>query len=179
VIDQRHVWRGGLNDPKAFEALYRELAPRLVSCLVACGSDYATAGDIARETFLRLWSRREDLTEDANQIAGLACTIARHLRTDGWRRELRETAAGKLPETPVSSTARPGDAIRLRERLQKAFAELPPLLREAYALFQVMELPIGEIARRTNTTDANVRVRIFRAKEKLRLLLAVEVEEKT
>jgi len=155
----------------AFERLYRELAPKLVSYLVANGSDYPTAGDIAQETFLRLWKRREDLTDDPSQVSGLAYTVARNLRTDGWRKARREAVVEELPETSVAPTASPGDAAYLRQRLTAAFAELPPLLREAYALFQVMELPIREIAFRTGTTEANVKVRIFRAKEKLRPML--------
>jgi len=171
-VNENGYRNGGFrDDPKAFESLYRELAPRLVNYLVANGSDYATAGDIAQETFLRLWKRREDLTDDANQISGLAYTTARNLRTDGWRKVQRETTVETLPETPVAPSASPGDAAYLRRRLQDAFARLPPLLREAYVLFQVMELPIREIALRTGTTEANVKVRIFRAKEKLRPLL--------
>jgi len=152
--------------------MYRELAPKLVSYLVANGSDYATAGDIAQETFLRLWKRRDELVDDASQISGLAFTIAKNLRTDGWRKARHEALSDEVPETPVAPAASPGDAAYLRQRLQAAFAELPPLLREAYTLFQVMELSIREIAIRTGTTEANVKVRIFRAKEKLRPLLA-------
>jgi len=156
----------------AFERLYRELAPKLVNYLVANGSDYATAGDIAQETFLRLWKRREHLVDDPSQISGLAYTVAKNLRTDGWRKAQHETMEEEIPETPVGPAASPDDAAYLRQRLTAAFAELPPLLREAYTLFQMMELSIREIALRTNTTEANVKVRIFRAKEKLRPLLA-------
>jgi len=171
MVPDRETDANFRNDPKAFEVLYRELAPRLVSYLVSNGSDYAIAGDIAQETFLRLWKRRADLTDDVSHISGLAFTIARNLRTDGWRKARHETVVDELPETPVAPASAPSDAAYLRQRLQKAFAELPPLLREAYTLFQVMELPIREIALKTGTTEANVKVRIFRAKEKLRPLL--------
>lgn len=121
---------------------------------------------------MRMWRRREELQEDASQVSGLAFTIARNLRTDGWRKDRHETVVKEVPETAVDPSELPSDAAYLRRRLAAAFAELPPLLREAYTLFQVMELPIREIAVRTNTTEANVKVRIFRAKEKLRPLLA-------
>jgi DNA-directed RNA polymerase specialized sigma24 family protein len=45
-------------------------------------------------------------------------------------------------------------------------------LREAYTLFQIAELSIAEIARETNTTENLVKVRIHRAKGKLRELLS-------
>ena len=59
----------------------------------------------------------------------------------------------------------------MRKRVLEALAQLPTLLREAYTLFQIQELSIREIALRTNASESSVKVRIFRAKEKLRPLL--------
>jgi len=159
-------------DSSAFERLYLEIAPRLLNYLVANGVEATAAADIVQDTFLRLWKRRDELDADPAQISGLAYTTARNLRTDGWRKARRETLTDEPPETPVAPAAAPGDAAYLRTRLTKAFAQLPAPLREAYTLFQVMELSVGEIARRTGTSEANVKVRIFRAKEKLKPLLA-------
>ena len=69
-------------------------------------------------------------------------------------------------------TTMPSDIAYLRKRLQAAFAELPPMLREAYTLFQVGELSIREIAHETGVSENLVKVRIFRAKEKLKVILA-------
>ena len=65
----------------------------------------------------------------------------------------------------------PSDTVYLRERLKQALDSIPPLLRETYVLFQVMKLSVAEIAYRTNVSEILVKVRIFRAKEKLRPLL--------
>jgi len=157
----------------AFAKLYREIAPRLVNYLTANAVDYSVACDIAQETFLRLWKMRDALDDDPSRVSGLAYATARNLRTDGWRKARHESPAGEeLPETPVAPQPLPCDEAYLRKRLTDAFAQLPELIREAYVLFQVMELPIREIALRTGTSEANVKVRIFRAKEKLRPLLA-------
>jgi len=157
----------------AFAKLYREIAPRLVNYLTANAVEYAVACDIAQETFLRLWKRRDVLDDDPSRVSGMAYTTARNLRTDGWRRAQHESLADdELPETAVDPQPLPSDAAYLRKRLTDAFAQLPELIREAYTLFQVMGLPIREIAERTGTSEANVKVRIFRAKEKLRPLLA-------
>lgn len=66
----------------------------------------------------------------------------------------------------------PSDAEFLRRRLSAAFAKLPPVLRDAYTLFQVAELPIHEIARQTGVSENLVKVRIFRAKQKLQETLS-------
>lgn len=167
------------------EAHYAKLAPKIVNCLVAGGCDHAQACDIVQETFLRLWKMRDELSEEPSQVSGLAFTIAKNLRKDKLRKashevlqdEIRDADDGgdglprggvRPPELPTSED----DRAILRRRLQDAFATLPPLLREAYLLFQVQELPVREIARRTNAFESLVKVRVFRAKERLRPLLA-------
>ena len=66
----------------------------------------------------------------------------------------------------------PSDAEYLRKRLKEAFAKLPPVLREAYTLFQIGEMSIHDIANQTGVSENLVKVRIFRAKEKLKEILA-------
>ena len=169
-----------------FEKLYGDIAPKLTNFLVAGGTEYAAACDIVQETFLRMWKRRDELVEDPAQISGFAYTIAKNLRNDGYRKAKREVLQADIVDSDDSGDmsapagANAADAVRpdspsdneyLRKRLEAAFNQLPPLLREAYLLFQVYELPIREIARRTNQTESNVKVRIFRAKEKLKPLL--------
>lgn len=166
------------------EAYYAQIAPRLTNYLVATGSGASGADDLVQETFLRLWKMRDDLVDEMSQVSGLAFTIAKNLRKDGFRKSSHEVLEGDLASgdqegesvlakvpAPESSAAGESDRAYLRRRIAAALAQLPPLLSEAYALFQVGELPIREIARRTNATETLVRVRIFRAKEKLQPLL--------
>ena len=169
-----------------FEKLYGDIAPKLTNFLVAGGTDYSAACDIVQETFLRIWKHRDELVDDPAQISGFAYTIAKNLRNDGYRKAKREVLQGDIMDrdddddlsvprsgnaSDASSPSLPSDNEYLRKRLEAAFSQLPPLLREAYMLFQIYELPIREIARRTNQTESNVKVRIFRAKEKLKPLL--------
>ena len=167
------------------EEHYRVLAPKLTAYLLANGRDESAAADIVQETFLRVWKMRGELSDDPAQVSGLVFTIARRIVIDRARKashevlqdEIRDAdeesgestvTAGSVPE---ERPLLPSDAAYLRGRLRRAFAELPPLLREAYTLFQLGELSIAEIARRTNASESLVKVRIFRAKEKLRPLL--------
>lgn len=154
---------------------YRAIAPKLTNWLVSTGSTYHDACDLVQRAFLKLWEMRDDLRDNDSAVAGLVYTIARNLRKNAWRDgakmtyvdEIHEEAAGAVQPAPS-----PSDADYLRERIQAALEQLPPLLREAYTLFQIGELSIREIAHETGASENLVKVRIHRAKQKLQVLLA-------
>ena len=157
------------------EEHYRALAPKLTNWLVATGSPYADACDLVQRAFLKLWEMRDDLRDNDAAVSGLVFTIAKNLRKNAWRDdakmtyvdEIHEEAAGAVQPAPS-----PSDADYLRERIQAALGQLPPLLSEAYTLFQIGGLSIREIAHETGATENLVKVRIHRAKQKLQVLLA-------
>ena len=178
---------------------YRSIAPRLTNWLVASGSQYHEACDLVQNTFLKIWQMRDTLQDDADAVSGLAFTIARNLRKNLARDNARlsfvgeirdadddsadaqsgdsEAGAGVASAAPISAAPQkgidsPSDAAYLRKRLTEAFARLPPILREAYTLFQIGEMSIREIANQTGVSENLVKVRIFRAKEKLKEILA-------
>ena len=161
------------------EEIYKDVAPRLTNWLVASGSSYHEACDIVQNTFLKIWNMRDDLRDDEASVSGLAFTIARNLRKNLARDnarltfvdEIREEDAGSVDPAELPSEVEARNA-ELRRRLSEAFAKLPPILREAYTLFQIGEVPIREIANQTGVSENLVKVRIFRAKEKLREILA-------
>ncbi len=161
------------------EEHYRVLAPKLTNWLVATGSHYAEACDLVQNTFLKVWKMKDDLRDDNAAVSGLVFTIARNLRKNLARdesrltfvEEIREEDAGTVGPSELPSEVR-AQRAELRTRLVAAFAKLPPILREAYTLFQIGELSIRDIAAQMGTTENLVKVRIFRAKEKLREILA-------
>ena len=157
------------------EEHYKAIAPKLTNWLVATGSSYDDACDLVQRAFLKIWEMRDDLRDNDSAVAGLVYTIAKNLRKNAWRDdakiafvdEIHEDAAGATQPAPS-----PSDAEYLRDRIQKALAQLPPLLREAYTMFQIGELSIREIAHETGASENLVKVRIHRAKQKLQVLLA-------
>lgn len=156
------------------EKLYGEIAPKLTNWLVSTGSSYADACDFVQDVFLKIWKMKDDLRDDESAVSGLAFTMARNLRKNAWRDDSRLKFTDELPEVPVEREMQLFDSEReaLRKRISDALAQLPPILREAYTLFQIGEMPIKEIAVQTGVTENLVKVRIFRAKQKLRELLA-------
>ena len=157
------------------EALYREIAPRLTNWLVSSGSSYHEACDLVQNTFLKIWKMRDDLRGEGSDVSGLAFTIARNLRKNLVRDNARMTFVEEIRDEDagtVSPATSASDGEYLRKRLSEAFAKLPPILREAYTLFQIGEMSIRDIANQTGVSENLVKVRIFRAKEKLREILS-------
>ncbi len=157
------------------EKLYGEIAPRLTNWLVASGSSYHEACDLVQNTFLKIWKMRDDLHGDANDVSGLAFTIARNLRKNAVRDDARLSFVEEIKDEDaglVGPAASPSDSEYLRQRLNEAFSKLPPILREAYTLFQIGEMSVRDIANQTGVSENLVKVRIFRAKEKLREILS-------
>lgn len=161
------------------EEHYRAIAPKLTNWLVATGSPYHEACDLVQETFVRIWKMRDDLVENDAAVSGLAFATARNLRKNLARDNRRLTFKEEITEADAGSvgpTAPPSDVAEqrniLRQKLTEAFAKLPPALREAYTLFQVGEKSIREIAIETGVAENLVKVRIFRAKEKLKEILS-------
>lgn len=161
---------------KTIEQYYRLLAPKLTHYLERNGLSYADVCEIVQETFLRVWKMRDALQDDDAAVSGLVFTIARNLRNDRARRGKFEVFAtveadgeekSVAPEPSVDPAPSPSDADYLRRRIAEALAQLPPVLREAYTLFQIAELSVREVARQTGVTENLVKVRVFRAKQKL------------
>jgi RNA polymerase sigma-70 factor (ECF subfamily) len=157
------------------ESLYKKLAPAVTNYLVANGTSYAVACDIVQETFLKLWSMRDTLEDDESRVSGLVYTIARNLRTDKFRHDKfisyrEQIEDDELVVSGETSVANDGDY--LKKRLESALDSLPPLLREAFVLFQVSELSVREISLQLGISESLVKVRIFRAKEKLKAALS-------
>ena len=164
--------------------LYQTVAGRLLKYLVANGCAEAQAEDIVQETFLRLVKMSDELETDPARLSGLVYTIARNYRIDLIRKSKREVLQEEITDETARidqvtasplSFSRPVEVedenAALRQKLDAALAKLPPTLREAFTLFQLGELSIREIAMQTQVSESNVKVRIHRAKEKLREML--------
>ena len=169
------------------DEIYREVAPKLQSYLTGNGCSYATSCDIVQETFLRLWKRREELTDDVHQVSGLAFAIARNYRNDLARKARHETLGGEssvegddLESGGSPDVARPGEAAEeaaaLKLRLKTSLGRMPVQLLETFALSRLGNLSVKDIASGTGTSEANVKVRVHRARELFRACFSARGE---
>lgn len=162
-------------EEKQIKSLYSEIAKKLTNFLVASGSTYPVACDIVQETFIKLWQIRDRLSSE-DYLSSFAFTIAKNLRIDYIRKHSQEIQADEMDDAALGVTNEEdqrteGEVEYLRKRLKQALDKLSDDLRETYVMFQVGDLSIKEIAEQTGVSESLVKVRIHRAKEKLRELL--------
>ncbi len=156
-------------------AYYERIAPRLTSFLLSNGCGYDQACDIVQESFIRLWKMRDKLT-DQDSISGMVFRIAKNLRIDDYRKASKEVLVDEYDDSTVPTVENEEDDEEdrryLRECIDKALAQLPEDLRLCYTMFNLGELSIKQISEALGISESLVKVRIHRAKEKLRILLA-------
>ena len=108
-------------------------------------------------------------------VHDLAVPDHRQLRQPTSSAGARGTATRSSTRTPAWSTSgRPrsravlADAAELRDRLKGALAELPPRLRAVVVLRDVYDLPHEAIAAELGISESAAKVRLHRARRKLR-----------
>jgi len=142
------------------------------------------AEELAQETMVRVWQRREQFREGAAVrpwIFAIAVNLARN-RLRWWRRRpsvsLQEWSEdGEIGKGGDGEKERGGDGgdLERKERVaavRDAVAALPGELREALVLFEYEDLGQAEIAATLGCSVKAVESRVARAKEKLRAALA-------
>lgn len=159
---------------------YEDIAPRLTSFLVANGTSYDQACDLVQETFIRIWQKRSELTQD-DSISGLAFRIAKNLRIDDFRKAKREILVDEYEDSLVPTVENPAANERhdeyIRDSVTKALMQLPEDYRICYTLYNLGELSVKEISAQLNISESLVKVRIHRAKEKLSGILSYLKED--
>jgi RNA polymerase sigma-70 factor (ECF subfamily) len=160
-------------DREAFEQLVREtytdtytLAYRL------CGNE-EDAADVTQETYLRAWKGLKRFRGDA-QLSTWLYRITANCASTHLSRRTKHSHDELNDETPVADERRESDPeIRvedqaLRLRLQDALEDLPPKLRSVIVLRDIYDLPHEDIADELGISQTAAKVRLHRARRKLR-----------
>jgi RNA polymerase sigma-70 factor (ECF subfamily) len=135
----------------ADESALQELLSRYWESVLRVASQlldsWDAAEDVAQETFIRLWERREEWGLDGS-VRGLLFRIARNAAIDARRkRSADERAAARVPER--SASERPDEITEQREleaAVNDALASLPERRREVFILVRQHGLSYKEVA---------------------------------
>ena len=170
--------RFAAGDLEAFESLFRRHQQEVYGWIVRIVRDSGIAEDLTVETFWRIYRSRSRF-DTAGNFRAWARRIATNAALDHLRHSRRET---ELPED-LAGPAAADPAVRreARERIRKAFQELPPKYRLVATLALIEEEPYNNIAEAAGMSVALVKVRVFRAVRMLRKKLnslGVEVNAK-
>ena len=149
-------------EPIRFQEIYAAHATAVYRCLLAWSRNPAIAEDLTAETFVKALSADQPVR--AATARAYLVTIARNL----WREQKRRI----WRQVPFESAAPPviypdpGVSIELKNVLN-AIAELPETLRDPLVLFAQGELSYEEIAAQLQLPLTTVKIRIFRARQRL------------
>jgi RNA polymerase sigma-70 factor, ECF subfamily len=147
-------------------------------CLYYMG-DRMLAEDAFQEVFIRVHTRHNQLRE-AGALKSWVLLITRSvclnlLRSSKFTPEFVSIGSGDEIESlgeGLDMPTGPLDYAIADDMLRVALAGIAPIYREAFLLCEFEGYNYDEIAKMTDTTEMNVKVRITRAKKQLRVLLA-------
>ena len=130
------------------------------------------AEDIAQETLIRVWQKKDDWNEIENMEA-FCLTICRRLSLDYFRQH--QLRAEKEKEvlafhSPVSVSL-PDEILDQKQRVamvRRLIGELPEVQRTIIQLRDIEGLSYDEIAGITALTETQVKVYLHRARKKIR-----------
>lgn len=147
---------------------YKENKDRLYAYLLRMTGEQQLALDLVQESFARYLGRygRHEYNK------ALLYTIARNAALDAFR---KQSADGVDAENFKDSSPDPEQQIIDQEKFNQtmsAIAKLAPLDRELISLVTMSDLTYQEIGRVLKISETNVKVRIHRARTKLREMLA-------
>lgn len=165
-------------DERAFEAIVAHYQQAVFALAYRMTYDAARAEDMAQEVFLRLWRKfasfhtGRPLRPWLMRLATNTCinllkkrripTVSVHADEDGRAREPADTAA-IAPEV--------AERREMLGRLEDAIAQLPDDYRLVVTLRHVQGLSYDEIVEALGWPLGTVKVRLFRARERLRQIM--------
>ena len=167
-------------DRKAFDALFRVLAPRVYGFFMRKFANAAVADDLLQITFMKVHQARKDYRFGA-PVRPWVFTIAARVGLDELRRRGRrpedadEARLDKATRRAAMAAATGPDALEQADvatRVLAALGELPESQRVVVHLHRYEGLTFSEIGGILGTSEGAVKLRAFRAYERLRESLA-------
>lgn len=161
-------------DATAFGELVRRTHATTYTLARRLVSDEDDARDVVQEAYLRAYRSIGRFRGDAQFSTWLHRITANCASTHLGRRrrhrhdELDEEVDVADP-TPDHDPALATDAALLRHDLEAAIAQLPPRLRAVVVLRDIYDLSHGEIAQQLGISESAAKVRLHRARRKLRI----------
>jgi RNA polymerase sigma factor (sigma-70 family) len=160
---------------RAFTELFAELGPRVHAFFRRSFRSESVADDLLQQTFLKVHQARAQFRGES-PVRPWVFSIAARVRIDELRRRMRqpkltEDGLEAVEQAPAPQPPDPAVTADNAARVQAALESLPETQRVVVHLHRYEGLTFAEIAKVLDTSDGAVRVRAFRAYEKLRELL--------
>ena len=161
-----------------FDKAYESLYPVLFRIAYRITGNSTKAEDLCHEAFIKYWQREEPLP-DIDQTKYWLIRVLKNISLNYEKKRSREQRAyGRLQKSaPQYSKSTDQEFFReqTRSMVQEALGRLPAKLRVVLVLKEYGDLNYREIAGILGISEGNVKVRAFRARERLAQLLDGEI----
>lgn len=162
--------KAGPEAREAFEELYDRYSPQVYRYCRRVLGHHELAEDVFQDTFIRFY-RSVDPSREMTNVAAFIMKIARNLCLNARGSKhfgLTSLENASLPATFPHSY----EKDELKELIATAVECLPDDYRETFVLKEYNGLSSAEVADILGISVATVKVRLFRARQKLRKLLS-------
>lgn len=147
---------------QVFEELYKSYWQKIFRLCMGYVNDHDLAQDLAQETFIKVW---EQLPKFRNE-SSIGTWIFR-IASNNCLRQIENQNRFTKAQLPLNLTEEKQDNIEPQiQFLYKCIAELPEIDRIIISL-ELEDIKQAEIASIVGLSEANIRVKIHRIKEKL------------
>jgi len=156
-----------------FQDFYKRQKDKLFSYLMRLTGDYHLSMDIMQESFMRCLEKYRNKTMNNS----LLYTIARNVLIDLRRRDKKKE---NLEHDVIDQTADQENDFRIKQeyrRVLSAMSKLEEDEREVLALVLTEDLKYREIASVLGINEGNVKVKVHRARLRLREILQENYHE--
>ena len=167
MLDDRELWkRISAGDTQAFEAWYRETAPRLRAFLHHCTGSPQSADDLIQDIYTQIWRRPQQFDPERGTLSAWLIGIARKQAAEWWRRQRPIDSIGE--DEPASKGEHPPPLSEMRSILADALNRLTADERSIIWLREIEGRSYAELATILDIPIGTVRSRLFAARQALR-----------
>lgn len=132
--------------------------------------DRAEAEDVVQDTMIRVWNKREEWTQFGS-IEAYCLTVAKNLAIDRSQKKEAQNVELTPEMEEESEKSGPYDQLVNNERMSiihRLINELPEKQRLIMQLRDIERESYKEIAKILNLTEEQVKVNLFRARQKVK-----------
>lgn len=145
-----------------FEAIYKTYWDKIFRLCMGYVNDYDIAQDLAQETFIIVWQKLETFRNESS----IGTWIFR-IASNNCLRQIEKDKRVLKSELPLHITEEKHNSLEPQiQFLYQCIAELPETDRIIISL-ELEDVKQAEIAKIVGLSEANIRVKIHRIKEKL------------
>ena len=164
----------GLNSELEFKRLYDSAFPVLFRVALRVTNSREAAEDLCQESFFRLYERNM-VFPNPEEAKYWLIRVVKNASLNYAKRKERERKAYQRAFKEDTRQVETGEGLLVKketsEEIQKALELLPENLRMVLILKEYAEMNYKEIGRVMGINEGNVKVRVFRARERLAAIM--------